>query len=67
MTSEPKDYAQVWTEGGGVPTFDEIDGFLYRHFNARAVYVSDLGNWSGNTYYYRRPDGSLVELVEAVR
>lgn len=38
-TSDPKDYAQMWLDGGEDPTFDQIDGFLYRHFNARAVYA----------------------------
>jgi hypothetical protein len=36
---DPKGYAQMWTDGGGDPTFDEIDGFLFAHFNARAVHI----------------------------
>lgn len=35
-------YARVWTDGGGDPTFDELDGFLEAHFGARAVYVSEF-------------------------
>lgn len=34
---DPKDYAQIWLEGGGDPSFDQIDGFLQAHFGARAV------------------------------
>lgn len=37
----PKDYAQLYLDGGEDPTFDQIDGFLYRHFNARARYEDE--------------------------
>lgn len=39
---QPKDYAQLYLDGGEDPTFDQIDGFLLAHFNARARYIDDL-------------------------
>ena len=33
---KPTEYAQVFTDGGGDPTFAELDGFLFTGFNARA-------------------------------
>jgi hypothetical protein len=32
----------LYLDGGGDPDFAQIDAFLHTHFNARAVYVSDL-------------------------
>ena len=40
--AKPMDYAQMWLDGGEDPTFDQIDGFLYRHFNARAVHIDPV-------------------------
>jgi hypothetical protein len=40
IAGEPKDYAEMWLDGGGEPSFDQIDGFLLAHFNARAVHVT---------------------------
>ena len=46
---KPTEYAQVFTDGGGDPTFAELDGFLFTHFNARAVYISDLAEQARDT------------------
>lgn len=52
--NEPKDYARMWLDGGGDPTFDQIDGFLLRHFNARAVYVGDVAAMQDETHTLQR-------------
>lgn len=37
------DYAPIFLDGGGDPSFAQIDTFLRTHFNARAVYFSQDG------------------------
>lgn len=36
---EPLDYAEIYLGDTGRPSFEQIDGYLLRHFDARAVYV----------------------------
>lgn len=41
-TPEPsEDYAALYLDGGGEPSFAQIDAFLRVHFNARAVYLTE--------------------------
>jgi len=71
--SDPKDYAVLYLDGGGDPTFDQIDGFLYAHFSARAIYeynrnqlpLKFLGFLVGQFMKYQMFDSPLSAQVIA--
>jgi len=75
-TAKPTEYAQLYLNGGDNPTFEQIDGFLYAHYNARALHNSvfshlkaieeaaiNLATSSGSGEYIKAFN-DLVELVE---